>query len=83
LYMNRSQRREWAKLYLLSQTKEKKRSARYINKLKEFSEMTSSELVELKFNLKMSSTDRAALNEALKLVVSKDVEENKEVVNEN
>jgi len=81
--MNRSQRREWAKLYLLSHTKEKKRSARYINKLKEFSEMTSSELVELKFNLKMSSTDRAALNEALKLVVSKDVEENKEVVNEN
>ena len=81
--MNRNQRREWAKLYLLSQTKEKKRSARYINKLKEFSEMTSSELVELKFNLKMSSTDRAALNEALKLVVSKDVEENKEVVNEN
>lgn len=81
--MNRSQRREWAKLYLLSQTKEKKRSARYINKLKEFSEMTSSELVELKFNLKMSSTDRAALDEALKLVVSKDVEENKEVVNEN
>lgn len=81
--MNRSQRREWAKLYLLSQTKEKKRSARYINKLKEFSEITSSELIELKFNLKMSSTDRAALDEALKLVVSKDVEENKEVVNEN
>lgn len=81
--MNRSQRREWAKLYLLSQTKEKKRSARYINKLKEFSEMTSSELVELKFNLKMSSTDRAALDEAFKLVVSKDIEENKEVVNEN
>ena len=81
--MNRSQRREWAKLYLLSQTKEKKRSTRYINKLKEFSEITSSELIELKFNLKMSSTDRAALDEALKLVVSKDVEENKEVVNEN